>query len=193
MMKKWLILLLAGMLTLSYSTSALAKLQIVIPTPSPTKGLHSWLITPKPTLNLTSWVKGGILRYYENPKTADIYARHQIKGQNLMIQVRLENQSDSKTIDAIDVAIYCTNAYGETITPSDGQSGFVRIFSSDKALKPGKNAYIGYFKMEGCKQAQSYYIALIRYHVKGGDTVNLGTADAYNLSSTCNWKGWDTK
>ena len=189
MKKKWLILALAGMLTLSGSTSALAKLQIVIPTPSPTKNPYSFLTTPKPTLHLALPAEE-ILCFYENPKTSNLDARHQIKGQNLMIQVRMLNQSDTQTIDAMDVAIYCANAYGEPITPSDGQTGYVRVFSSDKTLKPGKNAYIGYFKMEGCKQAKSYYIAMIRYHVKGGETHTIAAADAFNASSTCDWEGW---
>lgn len=190
MKRKWLVFVLAGVLMLSWSTSALAKLQIVIPTPSPTKNPYSWITTPKPTLN---WVLPAeeILCFYENPKTSETCARHQTKGQNLMVQVRMLNQSETQTIDAIDVAIYCTNAYGEPITPSDGQTGYVRVFSSDKVLKPGKNAYIGYFKMEGCKQAKSYYIAIIRYHVKGENTHQIATADALNLSSTCDWTGWD--
>ena len=113
-------------------------------------------------------------------------ARTKISGSDLRIDVRLENLSEDYTVDAVDIAIYCTNAYDEPIYPDDCYDGYIRYFTADVKIKPGKNAFIGYSRMEGCRNAKNFYVAITRFHCDDDITVDCGGTDTDPLEKY-NW------
>lgn len=133
-----------------------------------------------------------ILDFWKNSKD-EYSARHKIKSDDMLIDVRLANSSTFQTVDAIDVAIYCTDAYDEIICPADEEDGYIRYFTTDTKIKPGKNAYIGYCRMDGCKRAKEYSIAIVRYHIKDGSTVNLANTSYTDPVSQYHWITWDLR
>ena len=109
----------------------------------------------------------------------------------MLIDVRFMNVSDCETIDALDIAIYCTNAYDEVITPDDEEDGFMRFFSINTTIKPEGNKYIGYNRMKGCASAKHIYVAMVRFHVKDGDTYSFKNTKKQLSWEQYQWKVWD--
>ncbi|HNW85877.1 MAG TPA: hypothetical protein PKJ47_02915 [Candidatus Limiplasma sp.] len=135
-----------------------------------------------------------IIDFWKNSDDEYYSTRYKTKGNDMLINVRFTNSSEDETVDAIDVAIYCTNAYDENMTPDDDEDGYIRYFTADTKIKPGKSAYIGYCRMKGCKAAKEYHIALVRYHIKDGSTKEVAksslTTDAL---SKYTWITWDLR
>ena len=138
-------------------------------------------------------IRSTILAFWKNSDDEYYSTRYKTKGNDMLINVRFTNSSKEDTVDAIDVAIYCTNAYDENITPDDDKDGYIRYFTSDTKIKPGKSAYIGYCRMEGCKAAKEYHIALVRYHVKDGSTKELANASLKSDLDKYAWMTWDLR
>lgn len=111
------------------------------------------------------------------------------KGKDLRFRPKMANLSECDIVDAFDLAIYCMNAYGEPMCPSDGYEGSIRYFSFDKTFKCGKSGYGDYCVLKGCKSAKKVYVALTRYHIKGGDTVTLGNSNSDPLERY-DWLYW---
>ncbi len=130
------------------------------------------------------------LGFWVNPKDGCNYAKWKVEGNDLLFSVCVENVSDSYVIDAVDVALYAVNAYGEIIVQDDDSSDGVCFYSLDLNLKPGKHTYTRYCRMEGKKSAQSVYCALVRYHVKDFVTVTCDDPRGYTNLARFDWRGW---
>ncbi len=112
----------------------------------------------------------------------DASGRSKESGGDLLIEVKLENTSEDVTVDAVDIAIYCTNVYGEPLYPDDYEDGYIRHFSLDKTYKPGKSGYTGYCRMEGCAKAKEYYVAITRYHTRDYQWVGYERTDGKGVN-----------
>ena len=135
-----------------------------------------------------------IIDFWKNSDDEYYSTRYKTKGNDMLINVRFTNSSEDETVDAIDVAIYCTNAYDENMTPDDDEDGYIRYFTADTKIKPGKSAYIGYCRMEGCKAAKEYHIALVRYHIKDGSTKEVAKSSlTTDTLSKYTWFTWDLR
>ena len=100
------------------------------------------------------------------------YIWHKTKGNDLLVNFELENYFFG-TIDSVDIAVYCTNAYGEVMHPDDGLGGDVRIFTCDITIKEGKSKKTGYCTLKGLKAAKRVYVAVYRCHFTNGSTLQF--------------------
>ena len=119
-------------------------------------------------------------------------ARWKKQGKDLLIDVKLANTVGVDTIDAVDLAIYCENAYGEALCPTDEYDGSIRYFSLSLKIKPGQSSYSGYCRMEGLRDAVGFYVALTRYHLKDGGTHNFGSESESDPLKRYTWLHWTT-
>lgn len=127
--------------------------------------------------------------FYSDDKY-DAYAEWRKSGKDLKIRFKMKNLSDCDAVDAFDIAIYCTNAYGEMLCPDDCGDEIL-YFTSDQTYKPGRTAYSNYCVMEGCKSAKTFHAALTRYHIKDGETVSLGDSSESDPLKKYDWLSWD--
>ena len=183
-MRKRIVALLLVLVCLLGSTTVGANAELKLDLKTKRRPILNLKINKQPTDTLDFW-KNKDDEYYST--------RYKTSGNNMLIKVRFANSSDDTTIDAIDLAIYCTNAYDEYIYPDDEYSGYIRYFTTDTKIKPGRNTYTGYLRMDGCKQAKEYHIAIVRFHTTDGDTVNMG--DSTQTDPLDQYRGitWDLR
>ncbi len=120
-------------------------------------------------------------------------AKWNAKGNDRLINFTLKNLSGNDTIDAVDIAVYGKSVYGEVMCPDDDKPGEIRYYTCDITIKPGKKASTGYCRLEGLKSAKEIYVAVWRYHVKDGETVECGNTKETDPMLKLDWIYFDIK
>ena len=128
--------------------------------------------------------------FWYNPKDGLSYAKWEYKGNDLLFSVRVENLTEHMVIDAIDFVVYGENAYGETIYPDNSYSPY-SYYTCDMRLKPGKNKYTSYLRLEGLRHAHAINIAITRYHIEDYFTVNCNDPAYSDARNAYRWYSWD--
>lgn len=101
------------------------------------------------------------------------------KSNGVKFRVKIENFSDYDYIDGFTVAISAKNVYEEPILlkASDGDWYDTLWYTSDVSYKPGRVAMSEYFYVQGDEKIKYITATIVKYHIKGGDTVEIDPYD----------------
>lgn len=103
----------------------------------------------------------------------------QRKTNGVNFRVKIENFSDCEYIDAFSLAISAKNVYEEPVMlkGSDGDWHDSLWYTSDITYKPGRVAMSEYFYVQGDQKIKYIEATVVKYHIKGGGTVEIDPFD----------------